>query len=94
MQKTLRSLIHEKIPLELRFQLELLSRKRNLINDEKFEKIIELNLEESNDFEIIIDASELDEGYFNEAFVSASFNDNNFGNNSHYNIFKSSDFTS
>ena len=42
MQKTLRSLIHEKLPLELRFQLELLSRKRNLINDEKFQKIIEL----------------------------------------------------
>lgn len=42
MQKNLRSLIHEKIPLELRFQLELLSRKRNLINEEKHEKIIEL----------------------------------------------------
>lgn len=42
MQKTLRSLIHEKIPPELRFQLELLSRKRNLINEEKHEKIIEL----------------------------------------------------
>lgn len=42
MQKTLRSLIHEKIPPELRFQLELLSRKRNLVNAEKHEKIIEL----------------------------------------------------
>lgn len=42
MEKMLRSLIHEKIPEELRFQLELLSRKRNLINEEKHEKIIEL----------------------------------------------------
>ena len=42
MEKILRSLIHEKIPSELRFQLELLSRKRNLINEEKHEKIIEL----------------------------------------------------
>jgi len=42
MQKVLRSLIHEKLPEELRFQLELLSRKRNLINDERVEKILQL----------------------------------------------------
>lgn len=42
MIKTLRSLIHEKIPLDLRVQIELLSRRRDLINEEKHQELIKL----------------------------------------------------
>ena len=40
--KRLRSFIHEKIPLELRFDLDILSRRRDLRGEEKQEEIIKL----------------------------------------------------
>ena len=42
MVKTLRSFIHEKIPLELRVELDLLSRRRDLRGEEKQEEVIDL----------------------------------------------------
>ncbi len=42
MEKNLRSLIHENIPFDLRVELDLLSRKRGMINEEKQEEIINL----------------------------------------------------
>lgn len=42
MMKVLRSLIHEKFPFELRVELELLSRRRDIINKEKQEELINL----------------------------------------------------
>ena len=42
MVKVLRSLIHEKIPLELRVQLELLSRRRDIRNMEKQEELMKI----------------------------------------------------
>lgn len=42
MIKNLRSLIHEKFPVELRVQIELLSRRRDLINEEKHQELIKL----------------------------------------------------
>lgn len=42
MVKKLRSLIHEKLPIELRVQIELLSRRRDLINEEKHQELIQL----------------------------------------------------
>ena len=42
MVKKLRSLIQEKIPLETRVQIELISRRRDLIPKEKFEEVIKL----------------------------------------------------
>lgn len=42
MVKELRSLIHEKFPLDLRIQFELLSKRRDIINQEKQEEIIKL----------------------------------------------------
>lgn len=42
MIKTLRSLIHEKFPFELRVQLELLSRRKDIVNKEKQEELIKL----------------------------------------------------
>lgn len=42
MVKKLRSLIHERLPLELRVQIELLSRRRDLINEEKHQELIQL----------------------------------------------------
>ena len=42
MEKILRSLIHEKFPEELRFKIELLSRRRDIINKEKQEELIKL----------------------------------------------------
>lgn len=42
MIKNLRSLIQENFPLELRVQIELLSRRRDLINEEKHEELIKL----------------------------------------------------
>ena len=40
LQKTLRSLIHERFPFELRVELELLSRRRDIGNKEKQEELI------------------------------------------------------
>ena len=42
MEKVLRSLIHERFPLDLRFKIELLSRRRDIINKEKQEELIKL----------------------------------------------------
>lgn len=42
MIKNLRSLIQEKFPMELRIQIELLSRRRDLINEEKHQELIKL----------------------------------------------------
>ncbi len=42
MEKALRSLIHEVLPLDLRVELELLSRRRDIINEEKQEEILTL----------------------------------------------------
>lgn len=42
MEKVLRSLIHEKFPFELRVKLDLLSRRRDIINREKQEELIKL----------------------------------------------------
>lgn len=42
MIKNLRSLIQEKFPMDLRIQIELLSRRRDLVNKEKHEELIEL----------------------------------------------------
>lgn len=42
MEKVLRSLIHEKIPFDLRVKLDLLSRRRDIINREKQEELIKL----------------------------------------------------
>ena len=42
MEKTLRSLIQEKFDLELRIEIEFLSRRRDLINEEKQEELIKL----------------------------------------------------
>lgn len=42
MEKILRSLIHERFPLDLRFKIELLSRRRDIINKEKQEELIKL----------------------------------------------------
>ena len=42
MVKTLRSLILETIPHELRVELDLLSRRRNLQNKEKVDKLLKL----------------------------------------------------
>lgn len=42
MIKNLRSLIQENFPLELRIQIELLSRRRDLVNKEKHEELIKL----------------------------------------------------
>ena len=42
MMKTLRSLIHEKFNLELRVELELLSRRRDIVNDEKQEELFHI----------------------------------------------------
>jgi len=42
MVKILRSLIHELIPLDLRFKIELLSRRRDIVNKEKQDELIEL----------------------------------------------------
>ena len=42
MIKILRSLIHEFLPLELRFQIELLSRRRDITNKEKQDELLKL----------------------------------------------------
>lgn len=42
MVKTLRSLIHEKFPQDLRVKFELLSRRRDLVNKEKQEELLKL----------------------------------------------------
>lgn len=42
MVKNLRSLIHEKFPFDLRVQIELLSRRRDIINAEKHQELIKL----------------------------------------------------
>lgn len=42
MTKNLRSLIHEKFPLELRVKIEVLSRRRDLVNREKQEELFKL----------------------------------------------------
>ena len=42
MEKNLRSLIHEKFPLELRVQIDLLSRRRDIRNKEKQEELLKL----------------------------------------------------
>lgn len=42
MIKTLRSLIHERLPVDLRVQIELLSKRRDLINEEKHQELIKL----------------------------------------------------
>lgn len=42
MVKTLRSLIHEKFSEEIRVQIELISRRRDIVNQEKHEEIIKL----------------------------------------------------
>ena len=42
MEKMLRSFIHEKFSHEMRVQIELLSRRRDISNGEKHEEIIKL----------------------------------------------------
>ena len=42
MEKILRSLIQEKFPLEVRLKIELLSRRRDLVNKEKQEELIKI----------------------------------------------------
>ena len=42
MIKILRSLIHEKLPFDFRLDIELLSRRRDISNKEKYEEMINL----------------------------------------------------
>ena len=68
MQKVLRSLIHEIFPYELRVEIDLLSRRRDIINEEKQEEIFKL-LRKYN----ITDTTPLGPGTNRYAFKIAGF---------------------
>ena len=68
MQKVLRSLIHEIFPYELRVEIDILSRRRDIINEEKQEEIFKL-LRKYN----ITDTTPLGPGTNRYAFKIAGF---------------------